>query len=174
MLLLFQEIHFLLLELSTRQQSFTIRSKTKTYTVCATFQEVKKNKKNPKTKTLIFVKNKFPLIQIFLLITATQISRIVTQFKSYNTSCKSIFKYTTAVANLTFPLPETARKSWIVVMSSTASVNSRTSFSQASLKTSMFSWATLDLGRAESTRAALITCHRKEINSHKEGRKCFI
>lgn len=53
--------------------------------------------------------------------------------------------------------PETAKKSWIVVISSTASVKIRTSLSQASLNTSMFSWATLDLGRLAKIRAALMT-----------------
>lgn len=55
-------------------------------------------------------------------------------------------------------LPETERKSSTDVMSSTASVSTRTCFSHWSLKTSMLSWATLLCGRAASVRAALMTC----------------
>lgn len=55
-------------------------------------------------------------------------------------------------------VPETERKSSTDVMSSTASVRTRTCFSHWSLKTSMLSWATLLWGLAASVRAALITC----------------
>ena len=54
-------------------------------------------------------------------------------------------------------LPETDRKSSTEVMSSTASVSTRTCFSHWSLKTSMLSWATLLCGRAANVRAALMT-----------------
>ena len=49
----------------------------------------------------------------------------------------------------------------MVVMSSTASVNMRTWRSHASLKTSMFSMATFDLGRAARILAALMTCGQR-------------
>ena len=62
-------------------------------------------------------------------------------------------------------LPDTARKSSMVVMSSTASVSRRTCFSQISLNTSMFSSATFDLGRAARILAAFITCWRSYTNN---------
>lgn len=52
------------------------------------------------------------------------------------------------------------------VMSSTASVSTRTCFSHWSLNKSMLSWATLLLGLAARAKAALITCnyHKQPIN----------
>lgn len=63
-------------------------------------------------------------------------------------------------------LPETERKSSTEVMSSTASVSTRTCFSHWSLKTSMLSWATLLCGRAASVRAALMTYLLETIQKH--------
>lgn len=50
------------------------------------------------------------------------------------------------------------------VMSSTASVRTRTCFSHCSLKRSMFSWASLLCGFAAKANAALITC--EDIKVH--------
>lgn len=63
-------------------------------------------------------------------------------------------------------LPDTLRKSSMEVMSSTASVSTRTCFSHWSLNKSMLSWATLLLGLAARAKAALITCnyHKQPIN----------
>lgn len=58
-------------------------------------------------------------------------------------------------------IPEAARKSSMSVISSTASVSTRTCFSQASLKTAMFSCAALLFGRAARVRAALTTYRKK-------------
>ncbi|TNN55223.1 hypothetical protein EYF80_034576 [Liparis tanakae] len=55
--------------------------------------------------------------------------------------------------------PDTHRKSSMEVMSSTASVSTRTCFSHCSLNRSMLSWATLLLGLAARASAALITCN---------------
>lgn len=63
-------------------------------------------------------------------------------------------------------LPETDRKSSTEVMSSTASVSTRTCFSHWSLKTSMLSWATLLCGRAANVRAALMTYLLEIIHGH--------
>ena len=63
-------------------------------------------------------------------------------------------------------LPETERKSSTEVMSSTASVSTRTCFSHWSLKTSILSWATLLCGRAASVRAALMTYLLETIQGH--------
>lgn len=60
-------------------------------------------------------------------------------------------------------LPETERKSSTEVMSSTASVRTRTCFSHWSLKTSMLSWATLLWGLAANVRAAFITYESKLV-----------
>lgn len=57
-------------------------------------------------------------------------------------------------------LPDTDRKSSIDVISSTASVRTRTCFSHCSLNKSILSWATLLLGLAARARAALITCNQ--------------
>lgn len=63
----------------------------------------------------------------------------------------------------TSSLPETAKKSSMEVMSSTASVRTRTCFSHCSLKRSMFSWASLLCGFAAKANAALITCKDIEV-----------
>lgn len=55
--------------------------------------------------------------------------------------------------------PDTQRKSSMDVMSSTASVRTRTCFSHCSLNKSILSWATLLLGLAARANAALITCN---------------
>lgn len=60
-------------------------------------------------------------------------------------------------------LPETARKSSMEVISSTASVRTRTCFSHCSLKRSMFSWASLLCGFAAKASAALITCKHSQV-----------
>lgn len=49
------------------------------------------------------------------------------------------------------------------VMSSTASVRTRTCFSHCSLNKSILSWATLLLGLAARANAALITCNHRMI-----------
>lgn len=55
--------------------------------------------------------------------------------------------------------PDTQRKSSMEVMSSTASVRTRTCFSHCSLNNSILSWATLLWGLAARANAALITCN---------------
>lgn len=59
--------------------------------------------------------------------------------------------------------PDTARKSSIVVMSSTASVNKSTWCIHASLNSNKFSRAALLLVRSESVHAACKTWNRKSI-----------
>lgn len=58
-------------------------------------------------------------------------------------------------------LPETAKKSSIVVISSTASVSNLTWACHASLKTSILSSASLERGRTAKTLAAFITWGHK-------------
>ncbi len=69
----------------------------------------------------------------------------------------------------------------IVVISSTASVNNRTCFSQVSRKTSIFSNATFDVDRAESILAALTTYDKTDffslciyLNKRTCGERCWI
>ncbi len=111
-----------------------------------------------KLQTVVIVSNrmKFELHSLpasrrndFTLKWNVEITEIIPQTVNRNTKLiKPQHKHT---------VPDTARKSSMVVMSSTASVRTLTWWIQASLKTSMFSLATLLRGLAARVRAAFIT-----------------
>lgn len=80
---------------------------------------------------------------------------IISQYKKFRRELNKNNRITNNRMNLI--LPDTARKSSIVVISSTASVRSRTWFSQAARNASTFSCATFDEGRDARMRAAFTT-----------------